>query len=242
MISTGKDETSSRSGSRYFDRGKGSFVSCFEESNFLSTRDKRGELFGDFHLENSGKRMRRSLSCLSLQAERVARRFGMAAAAGELATEAGLTGWPKGHATECVAKCFQNWLLNFGATGNREDRKLLAQVRAFFETHGASRFQEIGTRHGVAEAFDVKVINRAGFVRRVEGGGREFIVLPEAFKRDVCAGFDAKRASKSLIEAGWLRPGSNGKASRTERLPHMGDKVRCYVFTQAMWKDSGDDI
>ena len=31
----------------------------------------------------------------------------------------------------------------FGGSGNREERAILAQVRAFFEMHGASRFEDI---------------------------------------------------------------------------------------------------
>ncbi len=95
------------------------------------------------------------------QVARVARRFGLVAVAGEIATRYGLTGWDNGESSAAVGKCFASWLDGFGGAGNREERALLAHVRGFLETHGASRFQD-------ASSDDEHIINRAGFFR----GGR----------------------------------------------------------------------
>ncbi len=65
------------------------------------------------------------------QITRVARRFGLVAAAGELASEYGLTGWSSGTALHAAFKCYRAWLYSFGALGNREERVILSQVRAF---------------------------------------------------------------------------------------------------------------
>ena len=35
-----------------------------------------------------------------------------------------------------MEKCFKAWLEDFGEHGNREDRAILSQVRAFFEKKG----------------------------------------------------------------------------------------------------------
>lgn len=164
------------------------------------------------------------------QVQRVARRFGLVAAAGELATFYGLTGWTEGAAAAAAGKCFAAWLESFGGTGNREDRSLLAQVRAFFETHGASRFED------VAATIDQRVNNRAGFYRTVIDGSREFLVLPEAFKRDVCAGFDLKMAIRCLVAQGWIAPGGDGRPTQKPRLPGIGT-ARVYVFT-SKWADA----
>ena len=74
---------------------------------------------------------------------RVARRFALVATAGELATQFGLTGWQSGESFKAVKKCFESWQETFGTEGNREDRAILSQVRAFFETYGTSRFDNI---------------------------------------------------------------------------------------------------
>ncbi len=130
----------------------------------------------------------------------MAQRFGLVAVAAELATHYGVTGWDEGEATQAAGRCFASWLDSFGGAGNREDRVLLAHVRGFFETHGASRFEDVGA------SIDQRVINRAGFYRTGMEGTREFLVLPEAFKRDVCAGFDQKAATQCLLAQGWILP------------------------------------
>lgn len=164
------------------------------------------------------------------QVLRVAQRFGLVAIAGELATHYGVTGWPEGEATQAASRCFAAWLDSFGGTGNREDRALLAQVRSFFETHGASRFED------VTATFDQRIINRAGFYRAGADGEREFLVLPEAFKRDVCAGFDLKAATRCLQAQGWIVPGGDGRPTQKPRLPGIGT-ARVYVFTNK-WADA----
>jgi uncharacterized protein (DUF927 family)/phage/plasmid primase-like uncharacterized protein len=158
------------------------------------------------------------------QVLRVAQRFGLVALAGELATHYGVTGWPEGEAAQAASRCFAAWLDSFGCTGNREDRALLAQVRGFFETHGASRFEDVA---GIA---DQRIINRAGFYRTGLDGAREYLVLPEAFKRDVCAGFDLKAATQCLLAQGWIVPGGDGRPTQKPRLPGIGT-ARVYVFT-----------
>ena len=106
---------------------------------------------------------------------------------------------------------------------------MLSQVRAFFETHGASRFED------VTATTDQRIPNRAGFYRPDAGGAREFMVLPESFKRDVCQGFDVKTATAALVKAGWLQPSKDGKTAQKPRLPGLGP-TRCYVFTGRMWE------
>ncbi|WP_454785102.1 hypothetical protein [Legionella sp. WA2024007413] len=53
--------------------------------------------------------------------------------AGEIASHFELTGWKQGTACQAAEKCFNVWLEDFGENGNREDRAILSQVRAFFE-------------------------------------------------------------------------------------------------------------
>ena len=158
------------------------------------------------------------------QIERVARRFALVAVAGELASHYGLTGWAQGESERAAKACFTAWLESFGGVGNREERSMLAQVRGFFEAHGASRFEDLNARD------DQRVINRAGFYRNGAGGTREFLVLPEAFKQ-VCAGFDDKAAAKVLVAKGWIEPGGDGRTTQKPRLPGMGTGTRVYVFT-----------
>ena len=105
---------------------------------------------------------------------------------------------------------------------------LLAQVRGFFEQHGASRFEDMKGDDGQ------RVINRAGFYRVNEDRAREYLVLPEAFKREVCVGIDCKFAKRVLLDHGWLVPGADRTAQKI-RLPGMGP-TWVYVFSPKMWE------
>jgi len=162
------------------------------------------------------------------QAERVCSRFAIIAIAGEYATSAGITGWRQGDAVAAAATCFKSWLDSRGGGGNQERMAILSSVKAFFESHGESRFSDIKDTSGRV------TVNRAGF-RTTSDAGQEYFVLTEAYRREVCAGFDMKTVNKMLIDAGWLVPDSAGKVAQSKRLPDLG-KTRCYVFTSKMWE------
>jgi uncharacterized protein (DUF927 family) len=168
------------------------------------------------------------------QVTRIAQRFGLVAAAGELGTRYGLTGWAEGSATSAARTCFAAWLEGFGGAGNREERQLFDQVRAFFEAHGSSRFENWNTDQ------EQRVINRAGFVRILDDGTRQYYVFSELFKAEVARGFDHKLAARVLLGAGWLDGGEGNRPTQKPRLPGIGP-VRCYVFTGRVWGDEPAD-
>ena len=81
------------------------------------------------------------------QAISVAMRFGLVAAAGELATRYGVTGWRKGEATRAAKTCFEAWLGKRGGVGPEEERVMVEQVRSLLERYGESRFIKFGPFH-----------------------------------------------------------------------------------------------
>jgi len=167
------------------------------------------------------------------QIRRVARRFALIAAAGEMATKAFLTGWETGAAMNGVGDCFKAWRESFDTgAANREEYKLLAQVKSFFEVNGASRFQDMDYSE------DQRVImNRAGFVHTLSDGQLEYWVFPEVFTAEVCKGFNTRSALKVLAEREWIKPDyKGGKSSQSRVLPGMG-KQRIYVTGEGMWKE-----
>lgn len=164
------------------------------------------------------------------QIQRVARRFALVAMAGEIATHYELTGWTRGTACNPAEKCFNAWLKDFGEHGNREDRAILSQVRAFFEKEGASRFEN--ENHPNSE----RLFNRAGFFHTDSEGFRVFMVLSEVYRKEICQGFEPKMVNKVLINAGWIVPGNDGKASQKRRIKGIGIP-RCYIFTEKVWSD-----
>ena len=133
------------------------------------------------------------------QARRVASRFALIAAGGELATRFGLTGWPIGEAIEGAAVCYVAWLDRRGGAGCQETTMALAQVRHFIEAHGESRFSDLD------KPSDRPTINRAGYRRRHDSGGVEFLMLPEVFRQEICAGLDYRQVARVLRERGILK-------------------------------------
>ncbi|WP_061832825.1 DUF927 domain-containing protein [Legionella pneumophila] len=159
---------------------------------------------------------------------RVARRFALVAVAGELASQYGLTGWQEGEATYAAYKCYRTWLEHFGMEGNKEDRAILAQVRAFFESHGASRFDNIRTPN------NERIQNRAGFYLTDDAGFRVYMVLTEVFKKELCMGFEPRMVVRVLMNEGWLKPAADGSPSHKPRIKGVGTP-RLYMFTDKIW-------
>lgn len=190
------------------------------------------------------------------QVERVAARFAIVATAGELATEAGLTGWPAGESERAARKCFESWLAARGGAGNAEVRQMLQQVRRFIELNGEGRFT---WWHRAADDHNVKTLNRAGFRRLLMPDGTpiarnsqhaievgdvmpsalgeetqtEYFILPETFKSEVCQGFDPAAVCRVLLEHGALVVGDRGHFDKRMRLPGVGN-ARCYHITPAL--------
>lgn len=165
------------------------------------------------------------------QVRRVAQRFALVAAAGELATAFKLTGWATGEAQRASSACFRAWMDGRGTAGASEPAAMLEQVRAFLSAHGESRFTAWD-----AEAGDRATINRAGF-RKDGTDGPTYYVESEAFKREVCAGFDAGAVAKVLAAAGALEVGGDGRLTCKPLLPDKR-RARVYVITPALWGDA----
>lgn len=158
------------------------------------------------------------------QVRRVCGRFALVAAAGELGAALGVLPWPTGEATRAAATCFRAWIEQRGGTGAAEVTAGLEQVRHFFQAHGASRFEVLGSEE------TRPVSNRAGYLRR-RNGEVEFLVFPEVFKHEVCAGFDVGMICKELKRAGLLLS-EGGRHTRNVRTPDGQRKL--YVLTSSV--------
>jgi putative DNA primase/helicase len=155
------------------------------------------------------------------QVKRVARRFLLCAAAGEMAAEWRILPWEKGEAPEAVKTCFDAWLESRGGTGAAEDSAILAQVTLFIEQHGASRFQDV-------DKPDAICLNRVGFrLTQDTGNDTVYYVLPESFK-EICKGHAADKAARVLRDAGLLRTSrADGRGLKTwlPTLPGIGRRL-----------------
>ena len=160
------------------------------------------------------------------QVSRAAIRFALVAAGGELAAALGIVPWERDEAGRAVATCFRAWIEARGGIEAAEVAAGIAQVRRFIEQHGDSRFTPWNTAD---KDGDRPTINRAGFRRPDGEGGVEYYVLPEVWRTEVCAGFDAGTLARSLAEHGLLiRDNGDGKPQSRHRLPGSCGPVRCY--------------
>jgi len=161
------------------------------------------------------------------QVQRAAQRFALAAAAGELATAAGILPWPVGEAERAAAACFMAWRqARQAGDGAAEDAAAVAAVRRFLIQHGASRFETVGADD---EASGERVINRAGWKKR-DGTGWRFLIPGEVWRGEVVAGLDPEAAARACRRAGYLVPQSDTEP-RHVKGERIGQRtVKAYVI------------
>jgi putative DNA primase/helicase len=162
----------------------------------------------------------------SAQVIRVFNHLALIAAAGELASQFGVTGWKIEEAVTGVMKCFQDWVVARGDLGMHEEKEALSQVRSYFELHGESRF----TPWEREPEDKSRTINRMGY-RKETDEGFEFYVFPDAFRNEICKGLDYHFVEKVCIKHKLLLPAADGSPTRGERLPGTKKNKRCYRFT-----------
>ncbi len=199
------------------------------------------------------------------QVRRVASRFAVVAAAGELATKAGLTGWELGEAVRAVRSCFEAWLAKRRHLGNGEHYAMASQVKQFLETNGDALFTpmhrltddhrpntplRVGFRRLVdSEGTPIKLDAAQDYIdkrskeelRAINGGDWQHFCLPEQFRRQVCKGFDADQVARVLRDRGHLMTEGDRLTVR-QRIPGMGDKVSVYLVKPSIFGDDFEDL
>jgi uncharacterized protein (DUF927 family) len=195
------------------------------------------------------------------QVRSVGARFAIIGAAGELARDYGVLPWPEGEALRAAGACFGAWLAERGGAGAAEDATALAQVRAFLEAHGESRFtpllpSSINSEPAPPEL--TRTVNRAGWRRQAEKDDDkskskaietrpdnqdvperwEFLILPETWKGEVCKGLDGRRTAEVVAARNLLLGGTARHRAALVTIPGEG-KRRVYVVSGRILE--GDD-
>jgi putative DNA primase/helicase len=161
------------------------------------------------------------------QVRRVADRFALVAAAGEIATSMGLTGWPAKTALDAAQRCFQDWLSERGGIGSSEVAEARRRISEVLQMHGASRFQ----RWAKSSSDRMVVTNRIGFVK-IEGNSDVeetestyyFMVQP---LKEILAGLDYRTIVAELLAEGVIVP-QGGKPSKVFHVSSGGGKHRLF--------------
>lgn len=170
------------------------------------------------------------------EVRRAADRFALLGAAGELATEWSLTGWRPGEATEAAERCFQEWVEARGTNGGSDVEAGIRQLRAFLGANGSSRFQHLNPTQ--VEPTADRIFNRVGFKRASSDGQTEYLVFPETFRNEICAGHNHQAVLREVDNRGFLireHPNMTVKP----RLPELG-LTRVYCIRAAILE--GDEL
>jgi len=161
----------------------------------------------------------------SAMVQRAGKRFGLVAAAGDLARALDVLPWRQGLAERAIAKLFKEWCEARGGLGAPEDERAMNAMRGFLATHGDARFE------GLEATEQRPVHNRAGWWRHYEHAGtrREWLLTAPAW-REIAqeAGLPAERVAKAAMAAGWLIPGRD-RAAQSVALAGF-PKQRLYVI------------
>ncbi|MBT1073955.1 DUF927 domain-containing protein [Geobacter grbiciae] len=185
------------------------FLECLTadlQGGLRITRDAMSEFLSQFQRPNAAPQQRR-----------IMKRFALVAAAGELTTHYGITGWPPGEAMRGVAKCLRDWeAFKYGDEIQRSDQ-MVEQVLCFLESQGKSRFQDLQDRNFPGAGC-------AGFRHGNDNGVIDFFIKPEVFHTEVCAGFDTRQMCRLLSSRGILIA-PTGRYEVLQRVPAYGGKA-----------------
>jgi uncharacterized protein (DUF927 family) len=155
------------------------------------------------------------------QVRSVCGRFGLVAAAGELATALDLTGWPEGEAIRAAVMCFNAWLDQRGTIGDQDLEAGIRQVISYIEQYGGSRFEEVidGEEHST-------VYNRVGF-RKYDPQLKEwrYFVLPQQWKNELAKGYNASALAKEMVRRGMIIPQSGETCASVRFGRHRNMRV-----------------
>ena len=167
----------------------------------------------------------------------------MARLDGELATEAGVTGWKSGEAEWGARTCFDAWLRARGHAGDGLQARAFRQVRAELEKGGDSLYT--WTHRGMDDHRPNTAV-RAGFKRMVDEAGApvkldaatefiaskagqwrertdamvEFLVFRDYFCDVLCKGHDPHMVAQLLKARGHLKHEKDRNTNKV-RLPGM---------------------
>jgi len=155
---------------------------------------------------------------ITSQEARGAKRFALAAMAGELATDYGMTGWKEGDALAGVQECFKKWRLDFGK-GDIEETQCLQAIKDFIERFGDSKFSPVNSLG------NERIIDRAGYYT-TDTNSLTVYLFNDAGMKEATKENGLKRTIEALVKHKWLiKDGRHNK-----KLQRIKDKSTRFYF------------
>lgn len=176
------------------------------------------------------------------QARRVADRFALVGAAGELAQHWGIVPWEPGEALKAAHTCFDAWLSRRGGEGNQEERAALRAVREFLRRYGESAFTDVDRPANGTDKHAPVRSDRAGYRRHdAATDAVEYFIFNEVWRARVCKGFDAAAVGRMLAARGFIEHGKeSGREWLTRHSIPTEGRPRVVHILPTIWDDEGD--
>jgi putative DNA primase/helicase len=170
------------------------------------------------------------------QVRRVAKNFGLVAAAGELAIAFGIVPWPPGSADDAAAVMFTGWVAQRGGYGDHEGAIGLRAIREFIEAKRLDRFIDARTtRPDLSYERTKHVRDIAGYI--VAENGERIFAFTEAGFREACGGAPPKTVAKELLQKKLLLEADKGHSAKRTTITLPGEKTfrpRLYCVRDAI--------
>ena len=149
------------------------------------------------------------------QVARVARRFALVAAAGELAIMYDVLPWAQRSVYAAAGRLFSKWLARRGGMGASEDFEAIEKIRNFIQSHAAARFVPT----------DLKTSWRVQMLVGYKNEDEDFFYLNDAGWKEAINGLEPRLAADVLSRSGYLIKDAEGRRKvnvkvhgRTQRL------------------------
>jgi putative DNA primase/helicase len=162
---------------------------------------------------------------LNAQETRVARGFGIAALAGELAIEWGIVPWEKGEALTSAISIFGHWRAAQPRSPKGKEHAQIAElITDFVDKHGNSRFCDI---HSSVDPDMLTIRDQAGYWEDLVDGGRIYLFTSVGLK-DATGNFGTARVIEAIAAAeAFVLVGEDGKKAKQRTIPG-GERKRLY--------------
>jgi putative DNA primase/helicase len=161
----------------------------------------------------------------------IGQRFGLAAAGGILATQAGTTDWNADGVWDAIVALFREWLAARGSTAPSDEDRAVRQVKDILQTD-ASRFVDIASA-GPDQGPNA-VRDQLGFRKQDDGGQTLFLIWSGSWEATFCRGLDPEFVARVLANRGFLVKNRDRRLQYQSRVPGYADPKWFYAIREAI--------
>jgi len=182
---------------------------------------------------------------LSAQEGRTLETFAVIAAAGELASQFGITSWKDGDAIAALRFCFSQWRNSRGGTGDTEQNMIVRRINDYIANYGDIRFsnKDNNPTNESARVYGLRSgywRNKSGDDKRSDSFNDREWLFSSAGLQEATTGYDIKMVIDTLREARMLVPYKNGRNQHQIKI--QGVNAKYYVIDLNMQIDATEEL